>query len=76
MMKLWLKFCLVICAIVCTSASVIKYDQKQHGRYNVRLDLKNIHLFAAVDSDFIDDYAVRKNYNYHPKYKVTLNMFL
>ncbi|XP_011506287.1 PREDICTED: acriflavine sensitivity control protein acr-2-like [Ceratosolen solmsi marchali] len=37
------------------------YDQRQEGRVNVQIDIKDVQILALVDSDTIDDYV---NYDY------------
>jgi hypothetical protein len=34
------------------------YDQRQDGRVNVQIDVKDVQILALLDSDTIDDYVV------------------
>ncbi|XP_014203403.1 uncharacterized protein LOC106635781 [Copidosoma floridanum] len=37
------------------------YDQRQEGKVNVQIDVKDVHILALVDSDMLEDYT---NYDY------------
>ncbi|OXU24778.1 hypothetical protein TSAR_009599 [Trichomalopsis sarcophagae] len=41
--------------------SVTTYDQRQEGKVNVQIDVKDVQILALVDSEMLDDYT---NYDY------------
>lgn len=53
------RLCGGLLVLVALGAGAPSYDQRQEGKINVQIDVKDLSIVALMDSGMLDDYTVR-----------------
>ena len=48
----------IVGSTVARSVPTATYDQRQEGKVNVQIDVKDVQIVALIDSDMLEDYTV------------------